>query len=58
MADTGQLLVAFLVGSVGTVAGTLVAMKLLPLRSLGQDAWKVRPPPAHWRAKGARHFVR
>ena len=39
--DTGRLLVIFLLGSVGTVIGTLVAIKLLPLDSLGADGWKV-----------------
>jgi ferric-chelate reductase len=39
--DTGRLLVAFLIGSVATVAGTLVAIKLLPLTDMGVDGWKV-----------------
>lgn len=33
---------AFLIGSVATVAGTLVAIKLLPLTDMGADGWKVR----------------
>lgn len=32
---------AFLIGSVATVAGTLVAIKLLPLTDMGTDGWKV-----------------
>ena len=39
--DTGNLLVAFLVGSAATVAGTLVAFKALPLSDMGVDGWKV-----------------
>ena len=39
--DTGRLLSAFVWGSVATVAGSLLAFKLLPLRSLGADGWKV-----------------
>ena len=40
--DTGRLLVAFLVGSVATVVGTLVAFKALPLLDMGVDGWKVQ----------------
>lgn len=39
--STGKLLLAFLVGSVATTVGTLVAFFLVPMRSLGQDAWKI-----------------
>lgn len=39
--DTGRLLVAFLVGSAATVAGTLLAFKALPLSDMGVDGWKV-----------------
>lgn len=39
--DTGRLLAAFCIGSVATVVGTLAALKVLPLQSLGQDSWKV-----------------
>ncbi|CAI5459488.1 unnamed protein product [Closterium sp. Yama58-4] len=39
--DTGRLLLAFCVGSVGTIFGTLVAFAALPLRSLGGDGWKI-----------------
>ena len=39
--DTGRLLLAFLLGTVGTVVGTLVAFSFLPLRSLGSDSWKI-----------------
>ena len=39
--DTGRLLVAFLLGSVATVIGTLVAFKALPLTDMGADGWKV-----------------
>nr|AFK43461.1 unknown [Medicago truncatula] len=39
--STGMLLVAFLLGSVATVIGTLVAFLLVPMRSLGPDNWKI-----------------
>ncbi|XP_058779120.1 uncharacterized protein LOC131653091 isoform X1 [Vicia villosa] len=39
--STGTLLVAFLLGSVATVIGTLVAFLLVPMRSLGPDNWKI-----------------
>ncbi|KAL6861386.1 hypothetical protein ACP4OV_017086 [Aristida adscensionis] len=38
---TGDLLKAFLIGSVATVIGTTVAYLLVPMRSLGQDSWKI-----------------
>ncbi|KAF8662320.1 hypothetical protein HU200_056531 [Digitaria exilis] len=38
---TGDLLKAFLIGSVATMIGTLVAYVLVPMRSLGQDSWKL-----------------
>uniref|UniRef100_A0A7C9D0Q7 Uncharacterized protein n=1 Tax=Opuntia streptacantha TaxID=393608 RepID=A0A7C9D0Q7_OPUST len=39
--STGKLLLAFLIGSVATTVGTAVAFFLVPMRSLGQDAWKI-----------------
>ncbi|XP_038877446.1 uncharacterized membrane protein YjcL-like [Benincasa hispida] len=39
--STGTLLLAFLLGSVGTTIGTVVAYFLVPMRSLGQDSWKI-----------------
>ncbi|KAL9268171.1 putative membrane protein YjcL [Drosera capensis] len=39
--STGTLLLAFLIGSVATTIGTLVAFFLVPMRSLGQDSWKI-----------------
>lgn len=39
--ETGQLLSVFLLGSFGTILGTLAAFKVLPLASLGEDGWKV-----------------
>ncbi|KAK3128176.1 hypothetical protein QOZ80_6BG0457940 [Eleusine coracana subsp. coracana] len=38
---TGDLFKAFLIGSVATVIGTTVAYVLFPMRSLGQDSWKM-----------------
>ncbi|GAB2294006.1 hypothetical protein Dimus_028222 [Dionaea muscipula] len=39
--STGKLLLAFLLGSVATMVGTLAAFFLVPMRSLGQDSWKI-----------------
>jgi hypothetical protein len=39
--ETGRLLFAFGWGALATVAGSLLAFKLLPLRVLGADGWKV-----------------
>ncbi|KAJ3693996.1 hypothetical protein LUZ60_009476 [Juncus effusus] len=39
--STGTLLLAFLVGSVATTVGTVVAYLIVPMRSLGQDSWKI-----------------
>ncbi|XP_073123822.1 uncharacterized protein [Henckelia pumila] len=39
--STGTLFLAFLLGSVATVVGTIVAFLMVPMRSLGQDNWKI-----------------
>ncbi|PON58185.1 hypothetical protein PanWU01x14_167840 [Parasponia andersonii] len=39
--STGTLLIAFLLASVATIIGTLVAFLLVPMRSLGADNWKI-----------------
>ncbi|MCD9638259.1 hypothetical protein HAX54_022111 [Datura stramonium] len=39
--STGTLLLAFLLGSVATTIGTVVAFWMVPMRSLGQDGWKI-----------------
>ncbi|KAK4384944.1 putative membrane protein YjcL [Sesamum angolense] len=39
--STGTLLLAFLLGSVATTVGTAVAFLLVPMRSLGEDGWKI-----------------
>lgn len=39
--DAGSLLIAFIVGAVSTVVGTLCAFTLIPLKSLGDQGWKV-----------------
>ncbi|GLU24303.1 hypothetical protein SLE2022_402490 [Rubroshorea leprosula] len=41
MRSTGALLQAFLLGSVATTIGTLVAFLMVPMRSLGQDNWRI-----------------
>ncbi|KAL9689731.1 hypothetical protein QQ045_010120 [Rhodiola kirilowii] len=37
----GPMLLAFFLGSVATTVGTVVAYTLVPMRSLGQDSWKI-----------------
>ncbi|KAK9672601.1 hypothetical protein RND81_12G111500 [Saponaria officinalis] len=39
--STGRLFLAFLLGSVATIIGTLVAFWIVPMRSLGADGWKI-----------------
>ncbi|XP_076896894.1 uncharacterized protein LOC143550037 isoform X2 [Bidens hawaiensis] len=39
--STGTLFLAFLIGSVASTVGTLVAFLIVPMRSLGQDSWKI-----------------
>lgn len=39
--STGALLLAFLIGSVGTTVGTAVAFLAVPMRALGPDSWKI-----------------
>ncbi|CAN1158640.1 Uncharacterized membrane protein YjcL [Linum perenne] len=39
--STGKLLLAFLIGSVATTIGTVLAYMLVPMRSLGTDSWKI-----------------
>lgn len=41
ISSTGALLFPFLIGSVATTIGTVVAYLLVPMRSLGQDSWKI-----------------
>lgn len=41
VSTTGDLLKAFLIGSVATTIGTTIAFLLVPMKSLGQDSWKI-----------------
>ncbi|CAI8604433.1 unnamed protein product [Vicia faba] len=41
VSSTGLLLFPFLLGSVATTIGTVVAYLLVPMRSLGPDSWKI-----------------
>nr|CAB3471274.1 unnamed protein product [Digitaria exilis] len=38
---SGAMLLVFLLGSVATMVGTVVALFLVPMRSLGSDGWKI-----------------
>lgn len=39
--STGPLLLSFFLGSAGMIIGTVVAYLMVPMRSLGQDSWKI-----------------
>ncbi|KAJ0261741.1 hypothetical protein HA466_0048020 [Hirschfeldia incana] len=39
--STGKLLLAFLIGSVATTLGTVLAYYLVPMKALGPDSWKI-----------------
>ena len=56
--DTGSLLLAFVLGAVSTIVGTLVAFPLIPLKSLGVDqGWRVACALAARHIGGAINFV-
>uniref|UniRef100_A0ACD6A884 Uncharacterized protein n=1 Tax=Avena sativa TaxID=4498 RepID=A0ACD6A884_AVESA len=54
---TGDLLKAFLIGAAATVLGTTVAYLLFPMRSLGQDSWKIAAALMGSYIGGAVNFV-
>jgi len=39
--DTGSLIIAFFVGALATLVGTVVSFPLVPMKSIGTDGWKV-----------------
>ena len=41
ISDAGSLLAAFFVGAVSTIIGTLGSLSIVPLKSLGDEGWKV-----------------
>lgn len=55
--STGMLLLAFLLGSVATTIGTVVAYLLFPMRSLGQDSWKIAAALMSRHIGGAVNYV-
>ncbi|KAL2652160.1 hypothetical protein R1flu_020288 [Riccia fluitans] len=56
--DTGRLLIAFLLGSVATIAGTWVALLVVPLKmSLGADGWKIAAALMSRHIGGAVNYV-
>jgi uncharacterized membrane protein len=58
LSDTGTVLIAFLVGALATVVGTLVAFPLLPMRALGlNNGYKVACALAARHIGGAINFV-
>eukprot|EP00850_Spirogloea_muscicola_P005849 SM000027S09630 [mRNA] locus=s27:458982:460925:+ [translate_table: standard] len=57
LADTGRLLAAFLAGAAATTAGTLLAFWLVPLRSLGNDSWKMAAALMSRHIGGAVNYV-
>ncbi|EFJ18129.1 hypothetical protein SELMODRAFT_113569 [Selaginella moellendorffii] len=57
LTSTGRLLLVFLLGSVATIIGTLVAMKLVPLTGLGTDGWKIAAALMSRHIGGAVNYV-
>ncbi|TVT99317.1 hypothetical protein EJB05_55316, partial [Eragrostis curvula] len=55
--STGDLLRAFLLGSLATTIGTVVAFVLVPMRSLGQDNWKIAAALMSRHIGGAVNYV-
>ena len=55
--DAGSLLVAFIVGAVSTLVGTIATFSLIPLKSLGEDGWKVACALNSRHIGGAINFV-
>ncbi|KAL3699668.1 hypothetical protein R1sor_017690 [Riccia sorocarpa] len=56
--DTGRLLLAFILGSVATIAGTWVALLVVPLKkSLGADGWKIAAALMSRHIGGAVNYV-
>ncbi|TKW37327.1 hypothetical protein SEVIR_1G039800v4 [Setaria viridis] len=55
--STGALLLAFLLGSAATAAGTVVAFLLVPMRSLGPDNWKIAAALMSRHIGGAVNYV-
>lgn len=58
ISDTGSLLLAFVVGAISTIIGTVVAFPLIPLKALGSDeGWRVASALAARHIGGAINFV-
>jgi len=55
--DTGRLLLAFLIGAAGVVAGSVVALALAPMAHLGEDAWKITAALCARHIGGAVNYV-
>lgn len=53
----GELLPAFLLGSVATVASTFLALAIFPLSSLGENGWKIAAALCARHIGGAINFV-
>ena len=57
-ADTGTLLIAFIIGAFSTIAGTLSVFPFIPLTSLGNnEGWKIASALAARHIGGAVNFV-
>uniref|UniRef100_A0A6U6CH16 DUF819 domain-containing protein n=1 Tax=Odontella aurita TaxID=265563 RepID=A0A6U6CH16_9STRA len=58
ISDTGSLLLAFVIGAISTMIGTVVAFPLIPLKALGSDeGWRVASALAARHIGGAINFV-
>jgi len=58
LSDTGTLLIAFFIGAISTIVGTLASFPLIPLSSLGNnEGWKIASALAARHIGGAVNFV-
>ncbi|KAL7510088.1 hypothetical protein ACHAXN_009913 [Cyclotella atomus] len=57
ISDAGSLLAAFFVGAISTIIGTLGSFALVPMKSLGDEGWKVASALAARHIGGAINFV-
>ncbi|CAG9462431.1 unnamed protein product, partial [Pedinophyceae sp. YPF-701] len=55
--DTGKLLIAFVIGAIGTAVGTVVAFHVFPQPELGADGWKVAAALCARHIGGAVNYV-
>ena len=57
ISETGSLLIAFFVGALSTIIGTIGSFALIPLKTLGEEGWKVASALCSRHIGGAINFV-